>query len=227
MSGLLHKVRARQLRRFDFDRGEVLLRAVTRLSHSRAPSALSPLWTDARYGWGNEKWAAEEPYLAEVVRLAEASQGPMLECGSGLTTLLMGAVAARRGIELHTLEHNAAWHARVVDALRSVSASTTVVHLAPLRDRGDWEWYDAPLDSMPNDFTLVVCDGPPASTRGGRSGLLHAIDGKLARSCTIILDDANRPAERELVQRWSQEPGTVAEINTTSRGYARLTIGGR
>ncbi|MDB4910451.1 MAG: hypothetical protein JWO39_1274 [Gemmatimonadetes bacterium] len=227
MSDLLHRVRARQLRRFDFDRDEVLSRAVERLSRSRAPGAHSPLWTDARYGWGNEKWAAEEPYLAEVVRSAEASKGPILECGSGLTTVLMGAVAARRGIELHTLEHNPAWHARVVAALGHVDASTTVVHLAPLRDYGDCEWYDAPVDRMPNHFALVVCDGPPASTRGGRGGLLPTVREKLAHDCSILLDDANRAAERELIRNWSLALGGAAAINTTSRGFARLTIGGR
>jgi hypothetical protein len=227
MSGLLHRVRASQLRRFDFDRDEVLSRAVKRLTRSPAPSVHSPLWTDARFGWGNEKWAAEEPYLAEVVRSAEASQGAILECGSGLTTLLMGVVAARRGIELHTLEHNPAWHARVTESLRSTNASTTMVHLAPLRDRGDCEWYDAPLSSIPDNITLVVCDGPPESTRGGRRGLLPAVREKLARNFSILLDDTSRSAERELVRIWSHALGGIAELNTTGRGFARLTVGGR
>jgi hypothetical protein len=227
MSGLLHRMRASQLRRFDYDRDEVLSRAVTRLTRSPAPSVHSPLWTDARFGWGNEKWAAEEPYLAEVVRSAEASRGSILECGSGLTTLLMGAVAARRGIELHTLEHNPAWHARVTEALRSIDTSTTVVHLAPLQDRGDCEWYDAPLDSIPNDITLVVCDGPPESTRGGRRGLLPTVREKLARDCSIMLDDTSRAAERELVRIWCHALGAVAEIDTRGRGFARLTIKSR
>ena len=125
----MHVMRARQLRRHDFDRAELLRRAVKRLVRGRAPSVYSTLWTDAVFGWGNEKWSADEMYLAEVVRSAEKTNGSILECGSGLTTVLMSAVAARRGLHLHALEHNEGWHARVRQAVREMGGTTTTVHL--------------------------------------------------------------------------------------------------
>ena len=200
ISSFLYDFRSRQLRRSRPDPNEVLARAIKRLVRSPAPSNYSTLWTDAIYGWGNAKWSAEELYLAEVVRSAETATSSILECGSGLTTLLVGAVAARRGIQLHSLENNVEWHERVSKAIRDFGITNVTVHLAPMREYESYDWYDAPLQSLPNNFSYVVCDGPPASTRGGRSGVLPTMRGKFAPACTILLDDANSPGERQLVE---------------------------
>lgn len=224
ISTLFHTLRARQLNQFGFDRGKILAHVVRRLARSGAPAVRSRLWTDAIYGWGNEEWSADEPYLAEVVRAAQGSKRPILECGSGLTTLLMGIVAARNGIALHALEHNPAWQSRVSQAVSAFGATTTTVHSAPLREYGDFDWYDPPLESMPDDFGLVVCDGPPQTTRGGRGGMLPTMRDRLAPKCIILLDDANRPAEWELVQRWAREVGHAPEINSSHRGFARVAL---
>jgi hypothetical protein len=224
MRNLIHVLRARQLRRYEFDRTEALRQVVKRLSRAPAPSVYSTLWSDAVYGWGNEKWSADEMYLAEVIQSADATSGSILECGSGLTTLLMSAVAARRGLQVHALEHNETWHARVRQAVLEMGGTTTTVHLAPLRSYDDYDWYDAPLEKLPGDFTLVVCDGPPGATRGGRSGMLPRMREKLAPRCTILLDDISRPAERALALEWSRESGTVAQIKESKHGFARVAL---
>ena len=224
MRNLIHVLRTRQLRRYEFDRTEALRGVVKRLKRARAPSVYSTLWSDAVYGWGNEKWSADEMYLAEVIRTAETTPGSILECGSGLTTLLMSAVAVRRGLQVHALEHNETWHARVRQAVIEMGGTTTEVHLAPLRSYEDYDWYDAPIDALPSDFSLVVCDGPPGSTRGGRSGMLPTMRGKLAKHCTILLDDISRPAERELALGWSRESGTVAQMKESKHGFARVAL---
>lgn len=226
MTWFIHVLRARQLRRRGHDRSEVLARAIARLSRSRAPGAHSLLWTDAIYGWGNEKWAAEEQYLAEVVRSVERTRGSILECGSGLTTLMMGAVATRTGVRLHSLEHDAEWHARVDGAIRDFGLTNATVHFAPLRDFGEYDWYDAPLPSLPDDISLVICDGPPASTRGGRSGMMPTMRDRLTPGCVILLDDLIRPAEQALVEQWMHEFGASAKRRESNRGFARVEMPG-
>lgn len=224
---MLQSLRARMLRRYGYDREEVLERVMKRMSRSRSPFTFSTLWTDAIFGWGNERWSAEARYLSEVVRASEKSKGPILECGSGLTTLLMGEVAARRGIQLHSLEHDADWHARVSQALEHFGLERVVtVHLSPLREFGPFDWYDAPLASMPNDFSLVICDGPPGVTRGGRSGMLPVMHEKLGKSFSILLDDANRPAEGQLVQDWTRELRVPPRLHTKGRGFAQIQVRG-
>jgi hypothetical protein len=221
---MLQSVRANMLRRYSYDRDKMLERAIARLSRAPAPRTPSVLWTDAIFGWGNERWTAEAPYLTAVARQAEKAQGPILECGSGLTTLLMGAIATRRGIWLHSLEHNPDWHARVTAAVKRFHLKNVTVHLAPLEDFGDYDWYDAPLDAMPSDFALVVCDGPPGVTRGGRSGMLPRMRGKLARNVSIFVDDTNRPAEGQLVRQWIGELGASHGRHAGGRGFERIDV---
>ena len=223
---MLQSVRARMLRRYSYDRAKILARVMRRLSRSRTPSRFSVIWTDAIFGWDNERWSAEARYLSEVVRSAEKTKGPILECGSGLTTLLTGAVASRRGIHLHALEHNADWHARVSEAIAQFDLRNVTVHLAPLRDFGLFDWYDASLRDMPNDFSLVICDGPPGATRGGRSGMLPIMRDKLATTLSILVDDTSRPAEDQLVQQWSSELGASLALHGHGRGFARIDVRG-
>ena len=226
LSSLLFEYRSRQLRRKQYNRPLVLARAIRRLLRSRAPSKYSTLWTDAIYGWGNEKWSAEEHYLSEVVQVAEMAPGPILECGSGLTTLLIGAVASRRAIQLHSLEHTPEWHTRVSQAVRDFGLTNVIVHLAPLRAHELYDWYNVPLASLPNDFSYVVCDGPPESTRGGRSGVLPTMHGKLRSPCTVLLDDTSRSSERELIESWVREYHASYQIKASARGFARVVVFG-
>jgi hypothetical protein len=212
------------LRRYQYDRAEMLKRVLTRLSRARAPRTLSVIWTDAIFGWGNERWTAEAPYLREVVASAERARGSILECGSGLTTLMMGAIASRRGIQLHSLEHNPEWHARVSEAIEQFHLTNVTVHLAPLRDFGSFDWYDAPLAALPNDFSLVVCDGPPGVTRGGRSGMLPMMRGKLAKTVSILIDDTNRDAEGQLARQWIGELHASNGLHSGGRGFARIDV---
>src|ERR1700724_3001454 len=50
------------------------------------------------YGWGNEGFSAEYDYLRHMIRSAwHCEAGDVLECGSGLSTLALAAVAKHRG----------------------------------------------------------------------------------------------------------------------------------
>ena len=45
---------------------------------------------DLIYGWANEGYSASEDYLSACIRHALTSTGSVLECGSGLTTMVVG-----------------------------------------------------------------------------------------------------------------------------------------
>lgn len=226
MTWLAHGLRARHLRRGGHERARALGAVIDTLRRSGAPSRYSTLWTDAIYGWGNEKWTALEPYLSEVVRTAERTEGPILECGSGLTTILMGAVTMRGGARVHSLEHNAEWRDRVYQTLRDHGLDGPTVHLAPLRNFGEYDWYDAPLADVPSGLSLVVCDGPPESTRGGRRGMMPVMQDKLAPGCVILLDDLARAAEQELVRSWVRDFGASAKVHAGGHKFARVRLPG-
>jgi hypothetical protein len=176
------------------------------------------------YGWGNDFWSALEEYLKACVRGAMAADGPILECGSGLTSLVVGAVAQRTGNTMWSLEHNPEWSRKVQERLTRYRIDAVRLLTAPLKDHPDFTWYDAPVDRMPDRFALVVCDGPPGMTRGGRYGLAPVMGSRLKPGCVILLDDAGRQEERKIAGRWEAELGATSEILGDQKPYIRLTV---
>jgi Methyltransferase domain len=163
------------------------------------------LLSDLLVGWGNEGFAAQTDYLEEVSSQAAKTNGPILECGSGLTSVMLGLLAGRRGVQTWSLEHFAEWRTRVTTVLERFEIPNVQICAAPLRSFGEFEWYAAPLAEMPKEFQLVICDGPPGATAGGRYGLLPVLGQRLPAGSLILLDDATRPGEVEVLQRWASE----------------------
>jgi hypothetical protein len=176
------------------------------------------------YGWGNEGWSAKDEYLAACLQEALANDAPILECGSGLSTLLIGA--ARRGTKTPhwVLEHNSEWGVRVQKALDKYGARHVTVHVSPLRSWDGFDWYDPPMDCIPWGFGLVICDGPPWYTLGGRVGLLPVMRNRLAPDAVILLDDAARGGERQVAKRWCAEWGAWLQKAGVEKPYFRIVV---
>jgi hypothetical protein len=112
----------------------------------------------------------------------------------------------------------------VRSVLESLGISTVHLHLTPLRRYGDFDWYSLPLGSMPHTFRLVICDGPPGTTRGGRYGLLPVMRTRLPKGSLVLLDDTARPEEQELIQRWATEAGWSATPQGQDDSCSRFAI---
>jgi len=177
-----------------------------------------------RLGWDNQGWDAKLDYFEEIAKRAIATEGPILECGSGLTTLVMGHLAGRRNVETWSLEHNPDWHRRVSSAIKRHHVPGLNLCLAPLRDYKEFNWYDPPLDKMPPKFSLIICDGPPDLSNGGRYGLLPILGDRLDKSAVILFDDAREPGQPEVLRRWEAEIGVNVELRETEEvSFALVT----
>ena len=202
--------------------GEALRRFLRDPEGSATPG--SDVISNLIQGWDNVGWSALEEYLVACLRHARACRGPILECGSGLTTVLIGATAGVSGNTLWTLEHDPAWEEKVDGCLKRFHIGSVRLHVGPIRDYSDFSWYDPPLERMPDGFSLVICDGPPGGTRGGRYGLLPILKGKLKPGCVILLDDVAREEEWAIANRWAEELGTRPEKLGSDKPYARITV---
>lgn len=163
-----------------------------------------------RSGFGNEGWSGEPAYLEALADAALATRGDVLECGPGVSTLLLGALCGARGREVTSLEHLPEWRDRVEDEVRRYALPRTRVVLAPLGPGDGFDWYALPR-LAPASLGLVACDGPPGSTRGGRFGALPALRPALAPGCILVVDDMHRAPEQETVRRWLDEFPLIEE----------------
>jgi hypothetical protein len=177
------------------------------------------------HGWGNGLWTASCDYLGAVWRHAARANGPILECGSGVTTLLLGVLASQHGVPVCSLEHHEEWRERVGSALDTYGLGDVDLVHAPLRDFGAYTWYDRESIDIPRGIQLVICDGPPGKTVGGRYGLLPEIRANMAPNCVVLLDDAGRKGEREVLDRWAREADVSIRMGEGGKSYAVVQFG--
>jgi|SRR6187455_532037 len=195
------------------------LRHVSRLAPRETPSPA--LLDDLQEGWANHGMAARTDYLAEVCRQGVRAERAVLECGSGLTTLLLGLLAGRRGVGVWSLEHLPEWRKRVASALARHDIREVHLLLAPLESYGAFTWYSA-KEPLPARFDLVVCDGPPSDTRGGRYGLLPVMRDRVDAHTIILLDDAERPSENQVLRQWKDDAAVTIAVRETPSGAFAL-----
>ena len=95
------------------------------------------------------------PYLHAVCEVASRASGRILECGSGLTTILLGIFAARRGVAVILLEHIPEWKSRLNEQLSALGLPNRVT-TSPLKSYGEFDWYALP-SSWPTGISLAGC----------------------------------------------------------------------
>ena len=144
--------------------------------------------TDADYNeafkYGGNNYAADPGVLALVTGIARKCRGPIIETGSGLSSVFMGAAAADQRV--YSLEHIDHYAAQTVAWCEEAGVGNVGVCCAPLKD---W-WYDLDKFALPNKFAFGFCDGPPR-LYGTRRKFFEVI----APRCSVILiDDVKQDA---------------------------------
>jgi len=205
------------------NKSTLLVRTVTKMLSAQPDDlpGLMDLFT-MQLGWGNFGYMANIRYLQEITLEVRRNKGPILECGSGLTTILIAAMTASRKTPVFALEHHEDWFNKMRDTLESFGFDHVQVLLTPLRDFGDYDWYDVPKQTLPDGFDLVICDGPPGNIKGSRYGLIPEMNHLLSPQCIILLDDANRRRERQVIRSWEQEHGFASRMQGSFKKFASV-----
>jgi predicted O-methyltransferase YrrM len=162
-------------------------------------------------------WAISPDFALLLVRLiSERKPRRIVEFGGGTSTLVCAYCIRQLGVgEILSVDHDAYFADQTRRELQRHGLSRWVdVRLAPLEaatyldDKGERiEWYaDEVVSALPGDIDLVVIDGPPAEQKPfARYPALPAIADRLTQGGLLILDDADRPGEQAVIDRWRQE----------------------
>jgi len=180
--------------------------------------ASADAFADAFAGWGNH-FAATSPLLYAAHEVVLQAKGPVLETGSGLSTLIMGIAAMKSGVRVHALEHDLDHFRRTAGALARYGINSVTLHYAPLRPyKAGFIWYEVP-DDLPASFEIVLCDGP--QQRFGRKGLYEMLSERI-EGALLIVDDAYSKTLSEL-EPWAASRGrkvTVLGADGVHRKFA-------
>jgi predicted O-methyltransferase YrrM len=170
-----------------------------------APLSCAPLpWTEF-----SMRPVAIEAAVSEVLLNARRS---IVECGSGNSTVYLARLLSQLGVgHVFSLEHDLRWAALTSSLVEreGLTQWATVVH-APLVNG----WYDRNVIPIVEDIDLLVIDGPPANTEElahARYPALPHFSASLARGSAVLMDDVDRPGEREVLERWAREFGIAVQ----------------
>jgi predicted O-methyltransferase YrrM len=158
-------------------------------------------------------WAVWPDFLQTLyVLILERRPKLILELGSGVSTLLAAYASKQSGgsriVSLDHLAHCAETSRKHV-AQHGLAQDVLIIH-APLKSVrvSDREvlWYDpTPIEHL-QEIDLLVVDGPPGDVqRNARYPALPLLFDKLSKDAIVLVDDANRPDEKSMVQQWLAE----------------------
>lgn len=157
----------------------------------------------------------------------------VVECGSGSSTLFLGLVAKKFGVDTRivALDHDADYAAKTNRLLAAHGVDDiAAARLAPLTDvttdRAAQPWYDPATLTDLNDIGLLFVDGPPTAIGElARYPVLPVLWDRLAAGASIVLDDTDRAGETEVIALWEQaHPELVGENFRTEKGTYILRV---
>lgn len=153
-----------------------------------------------RYAANN--YVADTGALVLATGLARKCRGPIIETGSGMSSVLM-ALATQENV--YSLEHLEQYARQTLTWAEEAGVSNVGLCTAPLVDG----WYDYDAFDLPNKFALGFCDGPPR-LYGTRMKFFEVI----APRCTVILVDDIKSDNSfaQQVQDWADANGRSFQI---------------
>lgn len=161
-------------------------------------------------------WAIDPLFgvcLVNVVLDCRPGPSVVVECGSGASTVITAAALRRHGIDGHvtSLESDPVYADVTRGYLRrhGLEAFATVYTASLVEgDHGFGVWYDTEaLGSLAGPVELLVVDGPPTTGTSptARGPALDVMAGRLAPGARVLVDDALRPGEQEVLDRWGRD----------------------
>jgi predicted O-methyltransferase YrrM len=166
------------------------------------PDAVAPVLPDDSSEWPLPSRTAA--FLARLIRRYELRR--VLEFGAGTSSVVLAHALAERGGMLTSLERSPEWCTAQWEAIRrigSIDARLVPSRLVFRAFRGGAAWcYERAPDTLAErgPFDLVLVDAPQSWI--GRGGAIHTALPHLAKGALIVVDDAGREGERNMLGGW-------------------------
>lgn len=180
--------------------GTTLRYAVEQIREGKETEAT---YAEALKAVGNP-WGAQIDVLSLAVLLARKARGPIVETGSGLSTILMAAATDQT---VWCVEHSDYFAGSLEHMAATAGVKNISVVTAPIK--GGWYALGADKEAMPARYALGLVDGPPR-VMGDRMGFF----GEFGEQTEVILaDDADDLGYAGRLRDWAEAHGRTVQID--------------
>lgn len=155
-------------------------------------------------------WAGSPDFLNKIVEII-LKQKPrtVVEASSGVSSIIIGvALKLNNYGRLLSLEHDDTYLDNTRNNLKinHIEDISSLLH-CPLDDYHIdgklWKWYQTNKICLAEKIDLLIVDGPPGRTQNlARYPAIPLLFQYFSESFTVLLDDAKRPDEVLIVEKW-------------------------
>lgn len=149
--------------------------------------------------WGNH-FAGGPEFQEAAMALVRQTEGPILEFGSGLSTLIMAAANPR--VQIHCLENDQGWASKLNEVLSLRGLKNAHVHVRPMVRYQEGLWYDV-SDVPKQSYSLVIIDGP--ARQKGERWVWQSVMGMFCQNAIWLMDDADDPGQLRELRKHDRE----------------------
>lgn len=178
----------------------------------RQMEAVQELYRSIQLRWvmpASGGWALDARSILHLLQLMEKQQPKVIiEMGSGSSTIWLGYLAEKFGAHVYAFEHLQKYAEATQESIDLHGLNSTVtLQRVDLREyvfgEDSFQWYDIDLQTVPDQVDVLFVDGPPAKTGPlARYPAVPVFQDRLSTNSIVLLDDAQRPEEQEIVERW-------------------------
>jgi predicted O-methyltransferase YrrM len=157
-------------------------------------------------------WAISPDFAVVLIDLLlEHKPTTLVECGSGVSTLLAAHCLRRNGGgKIVALEHVPEFAEATRESLRKhgvedyAEVRDAPLHLGPIEER-EFYWYDVSQLGDVKDIDLLLVDGPPGVIQQhSRWPAIPKLFERLSAEAMVLMDDTNRQDEQEVIALWME-----------------------
>lgn len=165
--------------------------------------------------------------LALVRYVQQAKPKNIVEFGSGVSTMVLTSVAASYGGKVTSFDNEELFASKTRKTLMGADNITVLTRPLTKQKFGKrtYSWYSVMDEDLPTTVDLVIVDGPPESVQDEvRYPALPRLVGRMPKGSRLYLDDSNRKAETNIVNKWLKQFPDFELVNVdTEKGLAVLT----
>ena len=176
--------------------------------------------------WGDRLSSERRDYIQRCLAEATRASGPILQCGSGLLSVLIGLVcqhANAPGKRLWVLEHDPHWGNLARSWLEARDIKHAHIIYAPAEQFNGFLWYVLDPSRLPNDFALVLSEAS-AALPGSARGVVSRMAKQFGNRCVILAGNARRPKDLKFLADWAKSQGAPFVMQEGEHPYLKIAL---
>ena len=150
-------------------------------------------------------WGAPADILQVAANLARATEWPVLEIGTGLSTIVLAAATTKK---VWAVEHDPEYAEKLEEMVASAGVNNVMLVTTEIEDG----WYNLENEELPVEFGFAFVDGPPRAN----ADRMKFFDLYGDRCRYILCDDADDPNYASRLRAWAKKHDRKIEFDDRS-----------